>query len=65
MGEPPTAKGYPPSVFVEIHILLERSGLNGKGSITGFYTVLVEGDDFTEPIADSMKAILDGHIIFG
>ncbi|UER68013.1 FliI/YscN family ATPase [Borrelia sp. BU AG58] len=63
MGEPPAAKGYPPSVFVEIPILLERSGLNGKGSITGFYTVLVEGDDFTEPIADSMKAILDGHII--
>ncbi|BCR21726.1 FliI/YscN family ATPase [Borrelia sp. HM] len=63
MGEPPATKGYPPSVFVEIPILLERSGLKGKGSITGFYTVLVEGDDFTEPIADIMKATLDGHII--
>ncbi|WP_445435895.1 FliI/YscN family ATPase [Candidatus Borreliella tachyglossi] len=63
MGEPPTTKGYPPSVFVEIPILLERSGISCKGSITGFYTVLVEGDDFTEPIADNMKAILDGHII--
>lgn len=63
MGEPPATKGYPPSVFVEIPILLERSGLNSKGSITGFYTVLVEGDDFTEPIADNMKAVLDGHII--
>ena len=63
MGEPPATKGYPPSVFVEIPILLERSGLKGKGSITGFYTVLIEGDDFTEPIADIMKATLDGHII--
>ncbi|UPA16159.1 FliI/YscN family ATPase [Borrelia coriaceae] len=63
MGEPPATKGYPPSVFVEIPILLERSGLNDKGSITGFYTVLVEGDDFTEPISDNMKAVLDGHII--
>ncbi|ATQ14915.1 Flagellum-specific ATP synthase [Borrelia miyamotoi] len=63
MGEPPATKGYPPSVFVEIPILLERSGLSDKGSITGFYTVLVEGDDFTEPIADIMKATLDGHII--
>ncbi|APR64774.1 FliI/YscN family ATPase [Borrelia anserina] len=63
MGELPATKGYPPSVFVELPILLERSGLNSKGSITGFYTVLVEGDDFTEPVADNMKAILDGHII--
>ncbi|ACH94542.1 flagellum-specific ATP synthase [Borrelia recurrentis A1] len=63
MGEPPATKGYPPSVFVEIPILLERSGLNAKGSITGFYTVLVEGDDFSEPISDNMKAVLDGHII--
>ncbi|AHH13788.1 Flagellum-specific ATP synthase [Borrelia hermsii MTW] len=63
MGELPATKGYPPSVFVEIPVLLERLGLNGKGSITGFYTVLVESDDFTEPIADNMKAVLDGHII--
>ncbi|WP_024653976.1 FliI/YscN family ATPase [Borrelia persica] len=63
MGELPATKGYPPSVFVEIPILLERSGLNGKGSITGFYTVLVEGDDLSEPIADNMRAVLDGHVI--
>ncbi|WNY59247.1 flagellar protein export ATPase FliI [Borreliella burgdorferi] len=64
LGEPPVAKGYPPSVFVEIPILLERSGFNGNGgSVTGFYTVLVEGDDFTEPVADNIKAVLDGHII--
>ncbi|WLN25099.1 FliI/YscN family ATPase [Borreliella valaisiana] len=64
LGEPPVAKGYPPSVFVEIPILLERSGFNGNGgSVTGFYTVLVEGDDFTEPVVDNIKAVLDGHII--
>ncbi|MBB6213081.1 FliI/YscN family ATPase [Borreliella californiensis] len=64
LGEPPVAKGYPPSVFVEIPILLERLGFNGNGgSVTGFYTVLVEGDDFTEPVADNIKAVLDGHII--
>ncbi len=62
-GEPPARAGFPPSVFSELPRLLERTGNSDKGSITAFYTVLVEGDDLTEPIADETRSILDGHII--
>ena len=63
VGEPPVARGYPPSIYTALPKLLERSGNFGKGSITGIYTVLVEGDDANEPISDTVRSIIDGHIM--
>jgi flagellum-specific ATP synthase len=63
IGEPPATRGYTPSMFDSMPKLLERSGTSDRGSITGFYTILVDGDDMDEPVADTVRGILDGHII--
>jgi flagellum-specific ATP synthase len=62
-GEPPATRGYPPSMFDSMPKLLERCGTSDKGTITGFYTILVDGDDMDEPVADTVRGILDGHIV--
>jgi flagellum-specific ATP synthase len=63
IGEPPATRGYPPSMFDQMPKLLERCGTSNKGTITGFYTILVDGDDMDEPVADTVRGILDGHIV--
>jgi flagellum-specific ATP synthase len=63
IGEPPATRGYPPSMFDSMPKLLERCGTSDRGTITGFYTILVDGDDMDEPVADTVRGILDGHIV--